>query len=87
MTSINSIYELEDLLPSDHINDIVEYGGDNYPDCERCYEAIEFTIPKARAIALLEEYGAWSFNELHRSTMKELKIKLIWIAAWNVAER
>lgn len=86
MAIVTNLYEIEDILSSNHINDICE-SGDNYPACEACYHDIDMVIPKDRAIGLLLEYGAWSLNELQRMTTKDLKIKLIWIAAWNIADR
>lgn len=82
---IMDIRDLESILPRKCVNDIAQ-SGDNAEACEFWLCKMRFTVSRRVAVDILGGYGAWERKELQAMPMNELKVKLLWIAAWNAKE-
>lgn len=80
ITEIEDISHLFELLPQKCI-DSCHCSGDNYEACAFWVNKLGLYIPKDKCITILKEYAAWNDEELENDTLKELNIKLLWIAA------
>lgn len=58
--------------------------GECFQDVEYWQAAINFIVPRSRAIDYLSEFGAWTIDELQDMTGTELAQKVLWIACWDI---
>ena len=83
----NNIHELE--LTPEQVSTAAHAG-----DCEEGATAvlneikasIGWTIPRTEMIAGLQEYGAWTPEELAEKTDHDLQVLIVWLVAGDIAE-
>lgn len=85
MAKIECISELEALLPPLCIEQIA-LPGDNSSAVYHWLIHVQFSVLKEVAIDILAETGGWNRVELKRMVKRELKARLLWLAAHNAKE-
>jgi hypothetical protein len=70
----------------DNAVDGCSHVGDCFDDVEYWQRALDFNVPRARAIAWLRETGAWTRSELEDMGDVELAQKVLWIACCEIKE-
>lgn len=79
-----NVMDFEDTLTSDIINDCTQ-SGDNFAACEWHFETLSYPY-RVKMIDYLLDQG-FEKLELFNLSLDELKIKFLWVCAWNVKER
>lgn len=84
--NIDTLFDLESILPTKCIEEIA-LAGDNFAACYHWAEQLPFDITKAKAIEILNGYGSWELKELRAMPLCDLKLKMLWIVAWDAYEK